>query len=54
MGRSLIGLCATAGLFVGGYVPLLWGASSLSLQSIVFGVAGGVAGVWLGARLSNA
>jgi hypothetical protein len=53
MGRSVIGLCATFGLFVGGYVPLLWGASSFSLVSIAFGALGGVAGVWLGARLSS-
>jgi hypothetical protein len=52
MGRSVIGLCATFGLFVGGYVPVLWGASSFSLASILFGALGGVAGVWFGARLS--
>jgi hypothetical protein len=49
--RSVIGLCATVGGVVGGYVPVLWGASSFSLASFVFGVAGAVAGVVLGARL---
>jgi hypothetical protein len=49
----VIGLCCTAGLFVGGYVPALWGASPFSLQSLLFGAVGGVAGVWLGARLSE-
>ena len=49
----MIGICATAGLFVGGYVPVLWGASSFSLQSFVFGLAGGVAGVWAGARITE-
>ena len=53
MGRSVIGICATAGLFIGGYVPVLWGASSFSLQSLVFGLAGGVAGVWAGARINE-
>jgi hypothetical protein len=53
MGRSLIGICATAGLFIGGYVPVLWGASSFSVQSLLFGVVGGVAGVWLGVRLAE-
>ena len=53
MGRSLIGICATAGLFIGGYVPVLWGASSFSVESLVFGLAGGIAGVFAGARISE-
>lgn len=50
--RSVIGLCATFGTIVGGYVPSLWGGSSLSLMSVVFAALGGIAGVWLGVRLS--
>jgi hypothetical protein len=38
---------------VGGFVPELWGSSSLSLASVIFGLLGGVAGVWLGARLAD-
>jgi hypothetical protein len=53
VGRSAIGLCALVGMTVGGLVPALWGASSLSLSSLVFSAAGGVAGVWLGARLAD-
>ena len=53
MGRSVIGICALIGMTIGGFVPDLWGASSLSLASLVFSAAGGVAGVWLGARLSE-
>jgi hypothetical protein len=53
MGRSLIGLCAGFGMFIGGYVPELWGAGSFSLSSLLFGAVGGIAGVWLGARLSQ-
>jgi hypothetical protein len=53
MGRSVIGLCAGFGGFVGGYVPVLWGASSFSLVSIVFGFFGAAAGVWLGVRVSD-
>jgi hypothetical protein len=52
MGRSVIGLCAAFGTVVGGYVPVLWGASSFSLVSLAFGFAGGGAGVWLGVRVS--
>jgi hypothetical protein len=50
--RSVIGLCATFGTFAGGYVPSLWGGSSLSLMSVVCAALGGIAGVWLGLRLS--
>ena len=53
MGRSVIGLCGGFGTVVGGYVPDLWGAGSFSLASIVFGVVGGAAGLWLGVRVSD-
>ena len=52
MGRSVIGLFAVVGGTVGSVVPALWGGSTLSLGSIVLGLVGAVAGVWLGARLS--
>lgn len=51
--RSLIGLCAMFGGFVGSYVPTFWGASDFSLQSLVFGAVGGIAGIWLGVRLTG-
>ena len=51
--RSVIGLCATAGGTIGGYVPVLWGASSFSLASLAFGAVGAVAGVWLAVRLQS-
>ena len=55
MGRGVIGMCALLGSVVGGYVPVvLWGASSLGVQSLLFGAVGGIAGVLLGARLSDA
>ena len=53
MGRSVIGICALIGMTIGGFVPDLWGASGLSLAALVFSAAGGVAGVWVGARLSE-
>ncbi len=40
-------------MFVGGYVPVLWGASSFSLSSFLFGVVGAIAGVWAGVRISE-
>jgi hypothetical protein len=40
MGRSVIGLSMAFGGFIGGYVPVLWGASSFSLVSFLFGALG--------------
>jgi hypothetical protein len=51
--RSVIGLCAGFGSIVGGYVPVLWGASSFSLVSFLFGIVGAAAGVWAGIRIAE-
>jgi hypothetical protein len=54
MGRGVIGMCVLFGSLVGGYIPVvLWGASSLGVQSLLFGAIGGVAGVFVGVRLSE-
>jgi hypothetical protein len=50
---SVTSLCATVGVFLGGLAPALWGASAFSLQSVLFGAAGGIAGVWVSRRLSD-
>jgi hypothetical protein len=52
-GRSAVWLCAVAGLTAGGLAPVLWGGSALGLASLLCGLIGGVAGVFLGARLSG-
>jgi hypothetical protein len=54
MGRGAIGICLLLGSTIGGYVPTMWGASSLGAQSLLFGTIGGIAGVLLGARLNDA
>jgi uncharacterized membrane protein YeaQ/YmgE (transglycosylase-associated protein family) len=54
MGRSAIGLCLLAGSVVGGFVPTLWGASSLGLASLFFSGIGAVVGVFVGARIAEA
>jgi hypothetical protein len=51
MGRSAIGLCGFVGLTAGSFVPVLWGGSGLSLVSLLLACVGGIAGVWLGARI---
>ena len=52
MGRSVIGLCVLVGSTVGSCVPALWGASEFGLTSLFLAAVGGVAGVFVGARLS--
>jgi hypothetical protein len=51
--RSVVGIWATVGTILGGYLPELWGASSFSLASLFFGAVGGITGVLLGARLQS-
>ena len=51
--RSTIGLCATFGTFAGSFVPSLRGGSGLGLASLLCGALGGIAGVWVGVRLSD-
>jgi hypothetical protein len=51
--RSVIGLCVLVGSTVGAYVPVLWGSSSFSFSSLLFGALGGIAGIWAGVRLST-
>lgn len=53
MHRSVIGLCAGAGMFVGGYVPALWGGSAFSASSLLLSVVGGIVGIWAGVRVSD-
>ena len=50
--RSVIGISTTFGTIAGSYAPSLWGSGSFSLSSVVFAALGGVAGLWLGVRLS--
>jgi hypothetical protein len=53
MGHSVIGMCGGVGMLLGGYVPSLWGAGSLSMQSFSFGIAGAIVGIWTGARIAE-
>ena len=50
---SVTGICITAGTLVGGLAPALWGGSTLSLVSVLFGAIGGVAGLVVARRLQD-
>lgn len=51
--RKLYLLAGSLGSLVGGYVPSLWGAGQLSGWSILLGMAGGLAGIWLAHRFMS-
>ncbi len=42
----------TVGLFLGSFVPMLWGAGELSFSSLIFSTLGGFLGIWVGFKLS--
>ena len=43
----------TIGGTAGAYIPMLWGADSFSMSSVIFSGIGGVVGIWLGYRLGR-
>lgn len=53
MSRSLISLCAVGGTVLGGFVPVLWGNNGIGLAGLLCAAIGGIAGVWVGVRLSD-
>ena len=52
MDGRVVWIFVGVGMTVGGFVPLVWGGSALSVASLVFGSLGGVAGLWLAAKLT--
>jgi len=40
------------GTTVGSFVPLLWGGSLLSVTSIIFTAIGGIAGIYIGYKMT--
>ncbi|HEY5588959.1 MAG TPA: hypothetical protein VIK86_08395 [Candidatus Paceibacterota bacterium] len=51
--KKIIMVGMTVGLFLGSFIPTLWGASELSLQSVFFSALGGFLGVWIAYKLSQ-
>jgi len=49
--NKLIMFGMTVGLFLGGFIPTLWGASEFSLSSVIFSAIGGAIGVWIAFKL---
>jgi uncharacterized membrane protein YfcA len=53
MDRKILFMCITVGSTIGGYLPTFIGQSQFSLMSIIGGLAGGVAGVWVAHRIGE-
>ncbi len=51
--KTLIYIGMTIGSYIGGSLPLFWGASSFSFESIIFGAMGGILGIWLGYKMGQ-
>lgn len=41
------------GSAIGGYLPILWGGSAFSMSSVILTAVGGIAGIWLGFKLTH-
>ncbi|NNM83776.1 hypothetical protein HKL94_00970 [Candidatus Parcubacteria bacterium] len=51
--RSLVWLGLAVGSTVGGFIPELWGGNLLSFSSIVLTAVGGIAGIWVGYKITQ-
>ncbi len=51
--KSFIWLGLFLGSGLGSAIPLLWGGGVLSISSVIFTAIGGIAGIWLGFKLSK-
>lgn len=51
--NKLIWIGFAVGSTIGGFIPGLWGDSSLSFSSILFSAIGGIMGIYAGFRLNN-
>ncbi len=51
--KHLIWLCAIVLGYLGGFVPTLFGAGSISMAAVVGNMIGGLLGVYVGFKLSQ-
>ena len=51
-GKQTIYIATMVGLTVGSFIPALWGASLISVSSILFSGLGGIVGLWIGYQMS--
>jgi len=51
--KKIIMVGVTVGLFLGSFIPALWGANELSISSVLFSAVGGSIGVWIAFKLTR-
>jgi hypothetical protein len=51
--KTLVWIGVFVGGSLGGFIPTLWGASSLSLSSVLLTAVGGLLGIWVGFKLGS-
>jgi uncharacterized membrane protein YeaQ/YmgE (transglycosylase-associated protein family) len=51
--KILIYIFLTIGSIAGGWIPTLWGAGALSMQSFLGGFIGAIMGIWAGYKLGQ-
>ncbi len=51
--KSLIMIGLVVGSTIGSYLPMVWGASWLSITSVLTGGVGGLLGIWAGYKVSR-
>jgi hypothetical protein len=53
MDRKFIFIFLFLGGFIGGYFPLLWGASPFSFSSVIWSAIGGLVGIYVGYNVNK-
>ena len=51
--KSIVWIGSIVGSSLGGAIPLLWGDSAFSFSSIIFGVIGAIAGIYIAFKMSS-
>jgi hypothetical protein len=51
--KALIYIGMAIGSSVGGFIPMLWGDSALSMSSLFLSAIGGIAGIYVGFKISR-
>ncbi|HEY1564437.1 MAG TPA: hypothetical protein VGF72_07125 [Gaiellaceae bacterium] len=53
MDKRVVWIFVGVGSTVGGLAPEAWGGSALGVMSLALGLLGGLAGLWLAAKLTG-
>ncbi len=51
--KAIVAVTGFIGSIIGGYIPVLFGASSFSFSSLLFSGVGAILGILLGVKISN-